>query len=112
MKILHRLMLREPESLYVGKRSGTLLKVKTFFNAEAKVVGYEPGKVSFFFTQCSIYLKPSEREKEREKRRERKKKPLLTENFQCDNYRESIKDKRDPFFVKWNLGKRSAVEVG
>ena len=38
-------MLREPKSLYVGKRSGTLLKVKTFFDAEAKVVGYEPGKV-------------------------------------------------------------------
>lgn len=42
-----RLMLREPGSLYVNKRSGTLLKVKTFFDAEAKVVGYEPGKVSF-----------------------------------------------------------------
>ncbi|KAL8277259.1 hypothetical protein RQP46_010328 [Phenoliferia psychrophenolica] len=38
------LMLRQPKSLYVDKRSGTLLKVKTFFDAEARVVGYEPGK--------------------------------------------------------------------
>ncbi|GAA6058674.1 hypothetical protein JCM10212_004085 [Sporobolomyces blumeae] len=38
------LMLRQPGSLYVGKRSRTLLKVKTFYDAEAKVVGYEPGK--------------------------------------------------------------------
>ena len=38
-------MLREPKSLYVGKRSGTLLKVKTFFDAEARVVDYEAGKV-------------------------------------------------------------------
>lgn len=41
-----RLMLREPKSIYVGKRSGILLKVKTFFDADAKVIGYEPGKVS------------------------------------------------------------------
>ncbi|GAA5898178.1 uncharacterized protein JCM6883_000948 [Sporobolomyces salmoneus] len=38
------LMLRQPGSLYVGKRSRTLLKVKTFYDAEAKVVGYEAGK--------------------------------------------------------------------
>lgn len=37
-------MLRKAGSLYVGKRSDTLLKVKTFFDAEAKVIGYEPGK--------------------------------------------------------------------
>lgn len=38
-------MLREPKSLYIPKRSSTLLKVKTFFDAEARVMGYEPGKV-------------------------------------------------------------------
>ena len=38
-------MLREARSLYVAKRSSTLLKVKTFFDAEAIVIGYEPGKV-------------------------------------------------------------------
>ncbi|GAA5828834.1 hypothetical protein JCM3766R1_003835 [Sporobolomyces carnicolor] len=38
------LMLRQAGSLYVGKRSKTLLKVKTFYDAEAKVVGYEAGK--------------------------------------------------------------------
>ena len=38
------LMLRRPGSLYEGKRSGTLLKVKSFFDAEAEVVGYEAGK--------------------------------------------------------------------
>ncbi|GAA6007665.1 hypothetical protein JCM11491_003917 [Sporobolomyces phaffii] len=38
------LMLRQPGSVYVGKRSKTLLKVKTFYDAEAKVIGYEAGK--------------------------------------------------------------------
>ena len=38
------LMLREPESLYVGKRSSTLLKVKKFLDAEAVVIGHQPGK--------------------------------------------------------------------
>lgn len=38
------LMLRQPESLYVPKRSNTLLKVKTTQTAEGVVVGHEPGK--------------------------------------------------------------------
>lgn len=29
---------------YEGRRSGTLLKIKTFFDAEAIVTGYVPGK--------------------------------------------------------------------
>ena len=33
------LMLRKPESFYEFKRSNTLLKVKSFFDAEATVVG-------------------------------------------------------------------------
>ncbi|KIL60978.1 hypothetical protein M378DRAFT_83142 [Amanita muscaria Koide BX008] len=37
-------MLRRPASLYEGRRSGTLLKVKTFYDAEAIVTGYAPGK--------------------------------------------------------------------
>ena len=37
-------MLRKPKSMYVGCRSDTLLKVKSFFDSEAKVVAYEPGK--------------------------------------------------------------------
>lgn len=37
------LMLREPGSRYERKRSGSLLKVKTFQDAEATVVGYESG---------------------------------------------------------------------
>lgn len=36
-------MLREPGSRYERKRSGTLLKVKTFYDAEATVIGYESG---------------------------------------------------------------------
>lgn len=36
-------MLRQPGSVYERKRSGTLLKVKTFADAEAVVVGYERG---------------------------------------------------------------------
>ncbi len=38
------LMLRQPGSKYVAGRSGTLLKVKSFLDAEAVVIGYEPGK--------------------------------------------------------------------
>lgn len=56
------IMLRKPESYvlalrlhcqpeltemgrtYVGSRSSTLLKVKTFYDAEAEVTGYAPGK--------------------------------------------------------------------
>jgi hypothetical protein len=38
------LMLREAGSEYVGTRSRTLLKVKTFHDAEAVITGYYPGK--------------------------------------------------------------------
>lgn len=37
-------MLREPGSKYEGRRSSTLLKLKSFYDAEARVIGYEPGK--------------------------------------------------------------------
>ncbi|KAJ1570031.1 hypothetical protein HK096_005149, partial [Nowakowskiella sp. JEL0078] len=37
------LMLREPGSYYEGKRSKSLLKVKSFYDAEAIVKGYEGG---------------------------------------------------------------------
>lgn len=36
-------MLRDPNSLYERKRSKTLLKVKTYFDAEAEIIGYEDG---------------------------------------------------------------------
>lgn len=38
------LMLRQPGSGYVAGRSSTLLKVKSFLDAEAVVVAHEPGK--------------------------------------------------------------------
>jgi DNA ligase-1 len=38
------LMLRQPKSPYVAGRSTTLLKVKTFHDAEARVIAHEPGK--------------------------------------------------------------------
>jgi len=38
------LMLREPGSEYIRSRSSTLLKVKTFHDAEAKVIGYKGGQ--------------------------------------------------------------------
>lgn len=38
------LMLRKPKSFYVGKRSATLLKVKSFFDAEARVDEHIGGK--------------------------------------------------------------------
>jgi DNA ligase-1 len=37
-------MLRQPGSLYEPRRSRTLLKVKWFVDAEARVVGHQPGK--------------------------------------------------------------------
>ncbi|HUS27861.1 MAG TPA: DNA ligase [Kofleriaceae bacterium] len=37
------LMLRQPKSPYVAGRSTTLLKVKTFHDAEARVIGHAPG---------------------------------------------------------------------
>jgi len=36
------LMLRKPRSFYEGKRSDTLLKLKKFFDAEAKVINHIP----------------------------------------------------------------------
>jgi len=38
------LMLRRPGSYYVPRRSDTLLKVKSFLDCEATVIGHEPGK--------------------------------------------------------------------
>ena len=38
------LMLRKPGSLYERRRSKSLLKVKTFLDAEAKIVGHNEGK--------------------------------------------------------------------
>ena len=38
------LMLRRPASLYEPRRSATLLKVKSFHDCEAVVIGHEPGK--------------------------------------------------------------------
>lgn len=38
------LMLRQPESSYEAGRSYTLLKVKNFHDAEAEVIGHQPGK--------------------------------------------------------------------
>jgi DNA ligase-1 len=38
------LMLRQPDSNYEFGRSSTLLKVKTFHDADAVVVGHQPGK--------------------------------------------------------------------
>jgi DNA ligase-1 len=38
------LMLRQPKSRYQVGRSTTLLKVKSFFDAEAKVIGHVPGE--------------------------------------------------------------------
>jgi hypothetical protein len=42
------LMLRKPKSLYEGRRSATLLKMKLFSDAEAEVVGYEKSTTGQF----------------------------------------------------------------
>ncbi len=41
------LMLHRADALYVTGRSGVLLKLKPFFDAEAKVIGHHPGKGKF-----------------------------------------------------------------
>lgn len=38
------LMMRQPKSRYEAGRSNTLLKVKTFHDSEARVIGHEPGR--------------------------------------------------------------------
>jgi DNA ligase 1 len=37
------LMVRQPGSRYVSGRSSTLLKIKRFFDAEARIIGHAPG---------------------------------------------------------------------
>ena len=37
-------MIKEPKSLYEGKRSNYLLKVKKFDDAEAIITGFEQGE--------------------------------------------------------------------
>jgi DNA ligase-1 len=41
------IMLRHPENVYERKRVRTLLKYKKFFDAEATVIGHQPGEASF-----------------------------------------------------------------
>src|SRR5262249_48068685 len=38
------LMLRQPQSKYAAGRSTSLLKVKTFQDADARVIGHQPGE--------------------------------------------------------------------
>ena len=45
------LMIRDPESFYENRRSGTLLKVKTFDDDEAVIIGHEPGNGKYL-GQC------------------------------------------------------------
>ena len=37
------MMIRDPDSLYEGRRSDTLLKVKKFDDSEAKVIAHNKG---------------------------------------------------------------------
>eukprot|EP01117_Protostelium_nocturnum_P005880 TRINITY_DN2115_c0_g4_i2.p1 TRINITY_DN2115_c0_g4~~TRINITY_DN2115_c0_g4_i2.p1 ORF type:complete len:827 (-),score=359.80 TRINITY_DN2115_c0_g4_i2:165-2645(-) len=49
------LMLRQKKSVYVPSRSDTLLKVKSFEDAEAKVLKHEPGKGKYSGMCGSLY---------------------------------------------------------
>jgi DNA ligase-1 len=51
------LMLRKPRSRYERTRSSTLLKVKSFEDDEAIVVGYEPGKGKYLGMTGSLIVK-------------------------------------------------------
>jgi DNA ligase 1 len=37
-------MIKNPDSMYVGKRTKDLLKLKKFYDTEVKIVGYKPGE--------------------------------------------------------------------
>jgi DNA ligase 1 len=54
------IMLRQPGSLYEGKRSRTLLKVKTFLDLDARIVDVIPGKGKhkgrMGALQCALYI--------------------------------------------------------
>ncbi|KZV61293.1 DNA ligase/mRNA capping enzyme [Peniophora sp. CONT] len=51
------LMLRKPGSLYEPRRSAALMKVKTFFDAEAEVIGYEKGHGKYAGSTGSLKCK-------------------------------------------------------
>jgi ATP-dependent DNA ligase len=46
-------MLRKPGSLYIQKRSENLLKLKTFYDAEAVVIGHTRGRVRCTLALCN-----------------------------------------------------------
>eukprot|EP00050_Salpingoeca_kvevrii_P003929 m.237694 g.237694 ORF g.237694 m.237694 type:complete len:311 (-) comp10910_c0_seq1:225-1157(-) len=51
------LMLRQPRSKYFEGRSSTLLKVKTFYDAEAEVIAHVPGKGKYAAMCGSLELR-------------------------------------------------------
>ncbi len=53
------LMLRQPESSYEWKRSGTLLKVKSTMSDEVEIIGYEGGKGKYVGMVGSLVVKNS-----------------------------------------------------
>ncbi|KAJ2996018.1 hypothetical protein HDV02_000247 [Globomyces sp. JEL0801] len=50
------LMLRKPKSEYVGSRSNTLLKVKTFYDGEAEIIGHDIAKTGKHVGTLGAYL--------------------------------------------------------
>ena len=50
-------MIKDPESMYERKRSGSLLKVKKFQDAEATVVGVEKGAGKYAEVMGAIRVK-------------------------------------------------------
>lgn len=50
-------MLRKPKSYYVAKRSSTLLKVKSFYDAEALVIEHIPGKGKYMNLLGALHCK-------------------------------------------------------
>lgn len=54
------LMLHHENALYIPGRSNQLLKVKKYEDAEAKVIGYEPGKGKFIGMMGSLKVRASD----------------------------------------------------
>lgn len=53
-------MLRQPSSRYVPSRSKSLLKVKSFMDAEATVIRYEPGQGKYINQVGGLWCKTND----------------------------------------------------
>ncbi|KAL8570122.1 hypothetical protein ACOMHN_033801 [Nucella lapillus] len=84
------LMIRQPETYYVGVRSASLLKIKKFYDAEAVVINHEKGKGKNQFVcgalrcrmACGIEFSVGSGMTDKDRRNPPKKGSIITYKFQ------------------------------